>query len=128
MSLVDPLAGANLILQRTKPWVRFLSVIGFLLSGMMAFLGMDATVGGLTSRRFETAAFVLLDFAFAAMFLVQSLYLTKYANRIDLFVAQGHAVQLEAALEAQRKFWKASGVCALLSLVVLAIVAGLALL
>ena len=127
MSLIDPYAGTVLVLQKTQPWVRLASFVGFLLSALMAFLGFDGTVGGLTSHRFETAPFLLLDFVFAVVFLVPSLYLNKYANRINVFVAQGHNIQLEAALEAQRKFWKFSGLCALLSLTLLALAAGLAL-
>jgi hypothetical protein len=45
-----------------------------------------------------------------ALYLVPSLQLRKYARRIDLFVAQGHTVQLEAALEAQRAFWRFAGI------------------
>jgi hypothetical protein len=128
MTSVDPHAGTILVLQRTQPWVRIASLVAFLLSGVMAFLGVEALVGGLASRRFETIPFLLVDFVFAVVFLAQALYLTKYANRIGLFVAQGHIVQLEAAMEAQRKFWKLSGLCAVLSLVALALVAGFALL
>ena len=93
----------------------------------MGFLGFDGVLGGLTSRRFESAPFLLLDFAFSFMFLVPSLYLHKYANRIGVFVAQGHNVQLEAALEAQRKFWKFTGLFVLLSLILLSLAAGFAL-
>lgn len=101
--------------------------MGFLLSAGMAFLGFDATVGGLPSHWFETAPFFLLDFAFAFALLVPSLYLHKYANRIALFVAQGHTVQLEAALDAQLKFWKFSGLFVLLSLFLLTLAAGFSL-
>jgi hypothetical protein len=125
--LIDPNAGTIHVLQRTQPWVRLASVIGFLLAAVMALIAFDGTVGGLTSRRFETAPFLLLDFVFSVVFLVPSLYLHKYASRISVFVAQGHNVQLEAALEAQRKFWKFTGLCALLSLILLALTAGLAL-
>ena len=125
--LIDPNSGTILVLQRTQPWVRLASFIGFLLAALMAFLGFDGTLGGLTSRRFETAPFLLLDFLFSFAFLVPSLYLHKYASRIGVFVAQGHNVQLEAALEAQRKFWKFTGLFALLSLIVLTVAAGLAL-
>jgi hypothetical protein len=80
------------------------------------------------SHRLETAPFLVLELVFSIVFLVPSLYLNKYANRISVFVAQGHNVQLEAALEAQRKFWKFTGFFALLSLGFLALSAGLALL
>src|ERR1051326_5306402 len=109
MSLVDPYAGSVAVLQKTQPWVRLASALGCLLAALMAFLGFDGLLGGLSAHRFDTVPFILLAFAFAVVFLVPSLYLHKYASRIGVFVAQGHNVQLEAALEAQRKFWKFSG-------------------
>jgi hypothetical protein len=125
--VIDPYSGAVQVLSKTQPWVRLASFVGFLLSALMAFLGFDATVGGLSAHRLETAPFLVLDFAFSLVFLVLSLYLHKYANRIGVFVAQGHNVQLEAALEAQRKFWKFSGLFALVSLALLTLAAGLSL-
>src|SRR5258705_379129 len=123
MASTDPHSGTILVLQRTQPWVRLASFVGFLLAALMAFMGFDGTMGGLATHRFETAPFNVMDFVFALVFLVPSLYLNKYANRIGVFVAQGHNVQLEAALEAQRKFWKFSGLCALLSFILLTLVA-----
>jgi hypothetical protein len=127
MGLADPNAGTILVLQKTQPWVRLASLVGFLVSASMAFLGFDGTMGGLATHRLETAPFIVLDFVFALVFLVPSLYLHKYVRRIGIFVAQGHNVQLEAALEAQRKFWKFSGLCALLSLILLTLAAGFSL-
>jgi hypothetical protein len=123
--LNDPNAGAILVLQRTQPWVRVASLIGFLFSGVMIFLAVDGTVGGLASRRFETAPFLALDVVFGFAFLISSLYLHKYANRIGVFVAQGHSVQLESALEAQRRFWQFSVIFVLLSLLLLTAAVGL---
>jgi hypothetical protein len=120
--LIDPNAGAIRVLQRTQPWVRMASFIGFLLAGGMVFLAVDGTLGGMASRRFETAPFLVLDVALGLAFLISSLYLHKYASRIGDFVAQGHSVQLESALEAQRKFWQFSVLCVLLSLLLMAAV------
>lgn len=48
---------------------------------------------------------------------MSSIYLMRYANRIRDFIAQGQQHQLEAALDAQRAFWKFMGIFALVSLV-----------
>ena len=125
--MIDPQSGTILVLQRTQPWVRLASFVGFLLAGLMAFLGFDGTVGGLAAHRLETAPFLLLEFVLSFVFLVLAVYLHKYASRIGTFVAQGHHVQLEAALDAQRKFWKLSGLFALFSLLLLTLAAGLSL-
>ena len=42
-----------------------------------------------------------------------ALYLHKSARRIKIFMAQGHTVQLESVLEAQRGFWRFLGLLAL---------------
>jgi len=126
MLIDDPNAGTILILRRTQPWVRLASVIGFVSGAICAFLGLDGTLHGLTSQRFETAPFLVLDFFLSFIFLMPSIYLHKYASRISVFVAQGHTVQLEAALEAQRKFWRFAGVCALLAAILLVLAAGVA--
>ena len=125
--MIDPNAGTIHVLKDTRPWVRLASVLGFLLAAVLGFLGFDATVRGLTSMRFATAPFFLLYFVFSVGFLILSLHLHKYAVRIGVFVAQGHSVQLEAALEAQRKFWKYCGLLALLSLILLLLAAGFSL-
>ena len=126
--MIDPNAGMIHVLRGTRPWVRLASIIGFVLAAVMGFLGFDATVRGLTSVRFQGGPFFLLYFVFSVGFLILSLYLHRYASRISVFLAQGHSVQLEGALEAQRKFWKFTGLFALLSLVLLLLAAGFSLL
>ena len=125
--MTDPTAGAAQILGRTEPWVRVASFVALLLAGVTASLAFDAVLGGLVSHRFETAPFLLLYGLLTIVFLVPAFYLHKYARRIRLFVAQGHTVQLEAALDAQRKYWTFVGVMALLGFFALAVAAVLAL-
>lgn len=125
--MIDPNAGTIRVLRRTQPWVRLASGVGFLLAALMAFLGVDGAVGGLRSQRFDGVPFLLLEFLFSFGFLVPSLYLLKFASRIGAFVAQGHTVDLDSALESQRKFWKFTGLFVLLSVILLALAAGFAL-
>lgn len=101
---MDPTAGAVQILRRTQPWVRLANLVAFLLAGLMAGFGADAVLGALPSERFKTLPFLLLYLPMSVVFFVPGVHLNKYAKRIGLFVAQGHQVQLEAALDAQRKF------------------------
>jgi hypothetical protein len=124
--MLDQNAGAIQILQRTEPWVRLSSLAGFLLAGLTIAFGADALLRGLSSPRVETLPLLLLYLLMGAVFLVPACYLHKYARRIRAFVAQGHQVHLEAALEAQRKFWKFTGVLALLAFAGLAIAGALA--
>lgn len=92
----------------------------------MVIFTSDAFRGGMSSLRLETLPFLLLYALMAFVFFVQAVYLHKYARRINVFVAQGHQVQLEAALEAQRKFWRFAGALLLLAFLLLALASGLA--
>jgi hypothetical protein len=99
------------ILRKTQPWVTLVSNFGLVCAGLIGVTGA-VTVTGMAGNRVERthiAAWLLYP-ALVALYLVPSLQLRKYARRIDLFVAQGHTVQLEAALEAQRAFWRFAGI------------------
>ena len=123
----DPNAGVIQILRRTQPWVYLLSICGFLNIGL-ALLALVSWVGIETGRmRREVPLVVLLVYpGFVILALPPALYLYKYARRIQTFVAQGHQVQLESALEAQRHFWVFTGSIALAVAVLafLSVVAG----
>jgi hypothetical protein len=121
--LNDPNAGAVHILRKTQPWVRLVGMFGFLCAGLMALLGV-ASLMGISAGRVEQGpvASLLLYPALFVLYVIPSFQLLKYARRIDTFVAQGHTVQLEAALEAQRAFWRFIGVVVTVSAGAMAIV------
>ena len=96
------------------------------MAALMVGLSVDAILGGLRSPRFESGRFLIVYPITTFVFLVPAIYLHRFARRITRFVAQGHMIQLEAALEAQRKFWQFTGMMVLLTFVVLTLVAGLA--
>jgi hypothetical protein len=108
--LSDPNAGIIKILDRTLPWVRLLSVAGFMSVGLVALLGAISWVGISTERveQIPLRALIMYPILMVLAF-VPAFYLHKCARRIRSFVAQGHMVQLEGVLEAQRAFWKFMG-------------------
>jgi hypothetical protein len=115
--MTDPSAGAIQILQRTQPWVRFLSLLGFTMMGLVGLVGLGEGISVGTERVEATPLFLVYPLLSVTYFF-PAYYLHKYAKRIRVFVAQGHAVQLEAALEAQRAFWKYTGIIVLISIAV----------
>ena len=116
----DPTAGAVRILRETRPWVRFVSSFGFLCSALIGLLGA-ASLAGMAGGQVHAAAWLLYP-ALVVLYFVPSFQLLKYARRIDTFVAQGHTVQLEAALDAQRAFWRFAGLFVVLSAGIAALV------
>ena len=112
----DPTAGLVTILRRTLPWIRLLSLAGFIAIGFLALLGgmSWATIASTGKGQIPVQSLVtypvLMLFAF-----LPAWFLHKCVRRIKVFVAQGHIVQLEAVLEAQRTVWKFGGVLALVT-------------
>lgn len=125
-------------LARTKPWVRFMSVMVFIGAGLMILAALlMLVIGGLMSGqsngnpifsgglRFGLAAFYVL---FACVYIYPGIKLWKYASRIGDLVQSGNAMDLESALNEQRSFWKFLGIVILviLSIYVLVIIGSLA--
>ena len=125
----DPNAGVMQVLRRTQPWVFFLSLVGFFNVAFMGLLAVVSYVGIETQRvgREVPLAALLVYPLLMVLWLIPSFYLYKYAKRIRTFVAQGHQAQLEAAMEAQRRFWSFTGVVAavVVALTVLVVVAAM---
>ena len=118
-------------MRRTKGWARFLSVLAYVGSALMilAGIGMIAAgaMGGLAAGgRSGFAAGVPFGFmgalyiVMSLLYLVPAFLLGRYATRIGGLVQRQTELDLVAALDAQRAFWKFVGV---LTLVILAIYA-----
>ena len=121
--------GVLLQLQKTKPWVRFMSVMMFigaafmLLAGvMMGALGATGAmkqVGG--SQAFNAGFGVGLAAVYALMavlYIYPALKLWKYADRIRDLLNSRQILDLEKALNEQRAFWKFVGVMIIVMFVV----------
>lgn len=104
------------MLRQTQPWVRFLSVLGFICSALMALVGIIgfAVTMFATGNMGPVEGFVVLVYLpIAAVYFVPSLFLFRYASRISALWATHSVRQLEDALEAQKSFWKFAGILVL---------------
>jgi hypothetical protein len=114
--LSDPNAGLISSLRKTLPWVRFLSIVGFLLVGLFGLLAAVSWMGQAGGQNSAISGQALFVYPFMMIFtLVPAVQLHKCAQKMTIFVAQGHTVQLEEVLEAQRGFWIFLGVIALVN-------------
>jgi hypothetical protein len=132
---IDPQA-IGTQLQRTQPWVRFLAIFGFVSAGLMILGGLFAGAAGALATAggqaggMELMVLLFMYPLFGVLYIYPSLCLLRYANHIRRFLAAPGGPQLEAALDAQRSFWKFAGILAAISIVatvlafVLAIVVG----
>jgi len=107
-------------MRETRPWVKFLGIMGFIGSGLMVLggLGMMTTVGWM--------GFIYL--LMATLYFFPALHLHRYARSIAILVANPMTVTLEDALRHQKSFWRLTGIMTLCVLVLygLAIAGGIA--
>jgi hypothetical protein len=106
-------------LRRTKPWVRFMGVLGAIMMGFMVLFGLAMAVvgggffhyfGGLPARIGMAALYIVL----ALLYLPPVIYLNRYASRIGDLLSDNSPQSLEEALLAQKSFWKYIGLFTLI--------------
>ena len=117
------------MLRQTRPWVIFMSVLLFIgsgfailggacvgLTGIFATAGAGAMAGGLPA---------LLSIVYLLMglfYFVPAYYLLRYGTQIGHFMYDRQQHQLDAALEAQKSFWKFVGIATAVVLAIYALV------
>jgi hypothetical protein len=111
-------------LQRTKPWVMRVGILGFLSGGLLALYAIVSVIitvdqsGGYAAdgNTFGMA----VNLAISAIYILLANRIVGYGRRIGLALQSGRTVHVEKALEAQFRVWKAFGIIAI-------VIAGLAL-
>ena len=122
------------LLAGTKPWVRFLSVLIFIGAGLMVLLavvlfvvgGSGFTAGseiGMFTGGLGTA-FAIFYGLLALLYIYPAVKLWKYATYIGQLLNSGSTLDLEAALDQQRAFWKFTGIIALIFVVLYGLIIG----
>jgi hypothetical protein len=104
------------ILTDTQPWARTMGILGFVTVGFMILGGLAAGVVGVATGNLQSVMLMIFYPVLGILYIVPSMYLLRYANRIRDFAAQGHISQLESALDAQRAFWKFVGILTIISI------------
>jgi uncharacterized protein DUF5362 len=105
-------------LQRTQPWVRFLSIMGFIVAGFMVLFGLVIGAVGAATGNYQTLGIMVMYPIMGVVYVFPSIFLLRYADRIKTFVASGQEQDLAGALDAQRSFWKFAGILTIVSIVV----------
>lgn len=110
-------------LVQTRPWVLFLSILGFVMGGLGMLFSLIALLMTLASGISGLFLIMLLSLISPALGLVASWFLFRYAQSIGLFMRSKATRELEDALEAQKSFWKLVGIvtAVLLTLYLLAL-------
>lgn len=98
-----------LSLRQTKPWVRLLSIVGFLSIGFVVIAGIAkiiliskfSTVKGLFPLYMCAVSYILIGM----LYFFPSLFLFKFASSIGRLIDGGGATEMEEALSNQKAFW-----------------------
>lgn len=117
--------GVMQALGATKPWVRFCSVLGFIgtaflviaafamlaLGGAAGFAGSSSELGAAGALAGALPVVLCIIYlVVAGLYLFPSIKLWKYGTHIMNLMNSQSMEDLEAALDAQRSFWKFVGI------------------
>ncbi|MEP7124073.1 MAG: hypothetical protein ABJE95_24310 [Byssovorax sp.] len=105
-------------LKRTRPWVMFLSILGYLGAAGMVFLGLmmmvtDGASSGLQKGALAGMApfLAFIYIVFGGLYLVPSTLLWRYAAAISTYTrSNGSMKALAGAIEKQTSFWRFVGI------------------
>ena len=123
--VADPRGGVNLdaipeaieALRATKPWVRFLAVLGFIGTALMILVSLVILVSQHVARGFPAGLRPLVAVGYlliAILYVVPVVFLNRYASRIGTLLEDQTSDHLAQALEAQKSFWRYVGILALI--------------
>lgn len=110
-------------LRATKPWVRFLSIVGFVMVGLITVIALGTGAFGIyqmtqgNNEGAVLAAMSLFYLLLAILYIFPSRFLFRYASAIgEALDARSKSAAVERALRHQKSFWKFAGIMTLVSL------------
>lgn len=107
-------------LRETRPWVSLLGWLGLLASGLMLLgsgFGIVSALLGATGG--ELLLWLIVKFAMSAAYCTGAILLLRYASGISDLLVSGHGDLLDAAIEAQKSFWRFAGMTVSIALILI---------
>jgi hypothetical protein len=118
-------------MRSTKPWTKLVSILGFIVVGFCALIGIIMMFGGGLIPHGDGMSSVVTGIMYlimSALYFVPSLYLLRYSSAVDKFINNMIESDMELALAYQKSFWKYVGIFSIVMLIisVIGIVAAIA--
>ena len=105
------------MLARTRPWVLFLAILGFICCGLMVLsafsmmvLGSQMTGAGAAAGSAMMMPLCVFYIVLAAIYLLPTIKMMKYSSAINTLKYSPTVEALDNALDRQRSFWKTMGI------------------
>jgi hypothetical protein len=114
-------------LQKTAPWINFISIVGFILSGFMIIAAIFILVASIAGRNAGMGIGMFIVYLILAIVMIYpNIYLNNYARYLKEFTFYNNPDSLESAFLMQRKFWKYMGVLTIIyiAFILIAIIGG----
>ena len=107
-----------LSLRQTKPWVKFISILGFISIGFVVIAGavnmfaFSKVSSGITP--IPIAFMGVFNMLFGVLYFFPSLFLYRFSSSIGRLLEGGGPGEMEEALSNQKSFWKFVGILTLI--------------
>lgn len=109
--------GTIQILEGTRPWVRLIGIVAWIVVAFMAVVSIFVLLGAVAGGQLEMAGFAIAYVLLTVIYGYTAKCLTDYASRITTVASTYEVSDLESALDSQRAFWKVAGVITAIFLV-----------
>ena len=103
---------SNDYLKKTAPWMKFVSIVGFIMCGIMVIAGfvMMLNSGNTFSGSNKGIGAGFLYLVGAVIFFIINRFLFLYANGVNKVYKLNDYDALETAFKMQKNFWKIVGI------------------
>jgi hypothetical protein len=119
-----PLTAIVEAFRQTKPWVTFLSVLGYIGAGFMVLAGLITMASGALAGAAASGplgAFApllgLFYIAFGGLYVVPATLLWRYGASISTFVETGDLERMVEPVVRQKSFWRFAGIMTIVMLI-----------
>ncbi len=119
-------------LKDTRPWVRFMAILTFVMTGLMMIGGLGIAALGRTGGPAFNLGLAIGYILMAFLYVFPGIYMYRYGTAIGHLQEGGGVPALEDAMRQQRSFWRFVGIMALVVvciyglIIVFALFAGIA--